>query len=79
MLETKIAKIGNSLTVRLPSALARDLDLHEGDRVRLRKHASFLIIEPARREDSLEAMLATVTEPENELNTGHARGAENFD
>lgn len=75
MVETKIAKYGNSLTVRLPSSLARDMDLHEGDRVILRKLKSGLVIERPLR-SRLEARLATVKEREREILTGDARGKE---
>ena len=51
MIETKIARYGNSLTVRLPAAVARDLNLHEGDRVSLRRVADALILEAARTRD----------------------------
>ena len=37
--ETKIARYGNSLTVRLPAAVARELDLRDGDRVTLTRYA----------------------------------------
>jgi antitoxin component of MazEF toxin-antitoxin module len=75
MTQTRIAKIGNSLTVRLPAALARDLDLHEGDVVTLRRHASALIIEPSPHAQ-FAAMLETVKEPEREFATGPAVGEE---
>lgn len=75
MVETKIARYGNSLTVRLPSVLARDLGLHEGDRVALRRVGEGLLLErpPQAR---LEARLATVRETELEIGAGRAVGAE---
>ncbi|HEX3467622.1 MAG TPA: AbrB/MazE/SpoVT family DNA-binding domain-containing protein [Candidatus Elarobacter sp.] len=79
MTETKIARYGNSLTVRLPAALARDLDLREGDVVTLRRIEGGLAIErrPGAR---LAAMLATVTgPPEGEWDTGPAVGREVWD
>lgn len=45
MIKTKVARYGNSLFVRLPAALARDLDLHEGDAVMLRRVDVGLMIE----------------------------------
>ena len=75
MIETKIARYGNSLTVRLPAARARDLDLQEGDRVALRRVAGGLVMERAAR-SRLEARLATVREPEVEVGAGRAMGAE---
>jgi len=35
--QTKIARWGNSLAVRIPQALAKELDLHEGDEAVLKK------------------------------------------
>jgi antitoxin MazE len=75
MVETKIARYGNSLTVRLPAAIARDLDLREGDRVALRRVEGGLIMERSARA-RLEARLATVREPEPEAGAGRALGAE---
>jgi antitoxin component of MazEF toxin-antitoxin module len=45
MTETKIARYLNCLMVRLPAALARELDLHEGDRVALRRVAGAIVVE----------------------------------
>jgi antitoxin component of MazEF toxin-antitoxin module len=77
MTKTNIARYGNSLAVRLPAALARDLDLHEGDRVTLRRIEHGLAVE---REHGtrLAALLATVFEPEGEIG-GPLRGNEVFD
>lgn len=62
MTETKIARYGNSLTVRLPAALARDLDLREGDVVTLRRIESGLAVE-RRHGSRLAALLQTVKGP----------------
>ena len=78
MLETKIARYGNSLTVRLPSAIARELGLREGDRVTLRRRDDSLIIERPHRARLL-ARLATVGQPEAEIGSGRATGAEHFE
>ena len=78
MLETKIARYGNSLTVRLPSAIARELGLREGDRVTLRRRDDSLIIERPLRA-RLSARLATVKHPEPEIGCGRALGAEHFE
>ena len=75
MNETRIARYGNSLTVRLPAVLARDLGFREGDRVQIRRLETGIAIErPVRAR--LEERLATVREQESELSTGLARGAE---
>ncbi len=73
--ESKIARYGNSLTVRLPVAIARELGLRDGDRVTLRTVDAGILIEPPRR-TRLEARLATVREREAEAGAGRAVGAE---
>jgi antitoxin MazE len=79
MLTTKITRYGNSLAVRLPAALARELELREGDNVIIKRSGSGIVFERAYR-GTLEEMLATVQgEPEGELLTGPALGAEDFD
>lgn len=75
MIESKIARYGNSLTVRLPAAFARELELREGDPVQLRRTKSGMTVErvPERR---LTVWLKTVREPEPELGAGRAIGRE---
>jgi antitoxin component of MazEF toxin-antitoxin module len=76
--ETKIARYGNSLTVRLPVGIARELDLREGDRVILRTVEGNVVIEPPKR-SRLAARLATVRERESEAGAGRAVGLESFE
>ena len=76
--ETKIARYGNSLTVRLPAGIARELDLREGDRVVLRMVEGNVVIEPPKR-SRLAARLATVRERELEVGAGRAVGAESLE
>lgn len=76
--ESKVARYGNSLTVRLPVAVARELDLRDGDRVTLRTVDGTVIIERP-RQSRLAAMLATVRDVHPEIKTGPAIGAEDFD
>ena len=74
-MKTRIARYGNSLTVRLPAALARELDFREGDAVAVAGNGKEIVVrklENAR----LDAMLSTVKAPERELLTGAAVGAE---
>ena len=77
-MESKIARYGNSLTVRLPAAVARELDLRDGDRVTLRTLDGTVVVERP-KQSRLAAMLATVRETEPEIDTGPAIGAEDFD
>jgi antitoxin component of MazEF toxin-antitoxin module len=73
--ETKVARYGNSLTVRLPVGIARELDLREGDRVVLRTVDAGVLIECPKR-SRLTARLATVRQRESEIGAGLAVGAE---
>ena len=75
MVESKVARYGNSLTVRLPAPLARELDLRDGDRVRLKRTKEGLLLEPIKG-SRLDAWLATVKEHEGEVPSGPAVGAE---
>lgn len=77
-MEAKIAKYGNSLTVRLPAGIARELDLHEGQTVTLRRVDEGLILERSPR-SRLSARLATVREPEPELGSGRSVGRERLE
>lgn len=50
----QVAKWGNSLAVRLPAELVRELDLQEGDDVTLRAEAGgFIVARDARPEEIL--------------------------
>ncbi len=76
--ESKVARYGNSLTVRLPVAVARELDLRDGDRVMLRTVDGTVVIERPKL-SRLATRLATVRDFEPEIDTGPAIGAEVFD
>jgi len=75
---SRIARYGNSLTVRIPVAVARELDLRAGDTVLLRTVAEGVFIERS-KQGRLATRLATVTVAEAEIGTGHAVGAEVFE
>jgi antitoxin component of MazEF toxin-antitoxin module len=77
-MESKIARYGNSLTVRLPVGIARELDLRDGDRVTLRTTNDSVVIERPKR-SRLAARLATVRERESEIGAGRALGAESVE
>ena len=74
-MNAKVAKYGNSLTVRLPIAVARELDLREGDEVTLRRIRGGIALERPTR-SRLAARLATVTNREVEIGAGKAFGRE---
>ncbi len=73
--ETKVARYGNSLSVRLPVAIARELDLREGDRVVLRTVDAGVFIEFPKC-SRLAERLVTVRERESEIGAGLAVGGE---
>lgn len=77
-MKTKVARYGNSLTVRLPAALAREANLREGDQVTLRKGGGGITIERSKR-SRLAARLATVQRGEAEVGAGRAVGAESLE
>ncbi|MEG4209157.1 AbrB/MazE/SpoVT family DNA-binding domain-containing protein [Microcoleus sp. S13_B4] len=74
-----IAKWGNSLAIRIPQNLAKEINLAEGSEVKLVLIDGKLTIEPiTRRRYSLEELIEAMT-PENvhtEIDTGVAVGNE---
>lgn len=74
-----IAKWGNSLAIRIPQNLAKEINLAEGSEVKLVLIDGKLTIEPiVRRRYSLEELIEAMT-PENlhnEIDTGVAVGNE---
>ena len=74
-----IAKWGNSLAIRIPQNLAKEINLAEGSEVKLVLIDGKLTIEPiTRRRCSLEELIEAMT-PENvhtEIDTGVAVGNE---
>jgi antitoxin MazE len=74
-----IAKWGNSLAVRIPQHLAKEINLAEGSQVQLALIDGRLTIEPInRRRYSLEELVEAIT-PENlhnEIDSGVAVGNE---
>lgn len=59
-----IQKWGNSLALRIPQAVAKQIHVKEGDAVTLRVSAAGLTLKPAPKRLSLDDLLAQVT-PEN--------------
>jgi antitoxin MazE len=73
-----VKKWGNSLGLRIPQALARQVHLEEGSQVQLTVDADKLVIEPQRRRYSLEKLLAGITarNRHDEVDTGGPVGRE---
>lgn len=78
MLFTRIQKWGNSLAIRIPRALAEQLEMRHGSEVDLLLDQDHLIIKPRRPKPSLSALLAQVTEENihSEVTTGEPMGRE---
>ena len=78
-METRIRKWGNSLALRIPQTLARQLDLQPDSQVRLTIRGKGLAVQPMRRPPlRLEALLEGVTDSNrhDEVDTGPPRGRE---
>jgi antitoxin MazE len=73
-----VQKWGNSLAIRIPSALAEQLMVKQGSEVNLLLDGDRLVIKPRRSEPSLSALLAQVTDENihSEVATGEPTGRE---
>ncbi len=79
-LRARIAKWGNSLGVRIPKAVAKEVGLDEGSNVEVKVSGRNLVLAPARREYSLNELVAAIT-PKNrhgETDWGAPVGSENW-
>ncbi len=63
-MKANIQKWGNSLALRIPRAVARQIHVKEGDAVELRVGTGGLVIRPAVESPTLDELLAGV-DPEN--------------
>lgn len=80
-METKVARWGNSLGVRLPKALAEELEIEEGTAVELTAEEGRLVVRPlVEGRYRLEGLLSEVREDNlhGEIETGPARGRESW-
>jgi antitoxin MazE len=78
-MEARIQRWGNSLALRLPKAVAENLDVGEGSVVELEERDGLLVVKPAHRY-RLADLLAEVR-PEQihgEVSTGAPRGKESW-
>ena len=58
---TQVAKWGNSLGVRLPKSVAREVRLDEGDAVEVSVDNGAIVIRPSRRRYSLDDLVRRIT------------------
>ncbi len=76
---TIVQKWGNSLALRIPSALAKDIHLHQGSMVDMAVVEGEMVVRPRRQTKlSLSKMLKGITKSNrhSEQNTGGAAGRE---
>ncbi|MBZ5704006.1 MAG: AbrB/MazE/SpoVT family DNA-binding domain-containing protein [Acidobacteriia bacterium] len=79
-MRSRIAKWGNSLGVRIPKTLAKELGLDEGASVEVKVSGRNLVVAPARPEYSLNDLVAGIT-PKNrhgETDWGSPVGSESW-
>jgi len=79
-LRARIAKWGNSLGVRIPKAVAKEVGLDEGTNVDVRVSGRNLVLAPAHREYSLQELVAGITAKNRhgETDWGNPVGNENW-
>lgn len=61
---TQVSKWGNSLGLRLPRAIAREVQLDEGDTVQVSVDNGAIVIRPSRPRCSLDELVRRIT-PKN--------------
>ena len=78
-MEAVIKKWGNSLGIRIPSIMAKDLSLKDGSHVEIRDEDDKIIITPKHTED-LKDMLSKIskTNLHKEIDTGNPIGNETW-
>lgn len=78
-MRSKVQKWGNSLGVRLPKAIAKELKMEDGSPVEIKTSKNQIIIESI-EEESLELLLSKITD-ENipaEIDFGKTEGKETW-
>ena len=77
-MRARVQRWGNSLALRIPSALAQETELQEGAEVDLAVRRGKLVVERSRRRFDLAEMLAGITEKNihREAWTGEPEGKE---
>jgi antitoxin MazE len=76
-MEAVIRKWGNSLGIRIPNLIVRELSLQDGSSVEIRDKGNEIIIKP-RQKNKLSEMLNEITEQNihKEIETGNPVGKE---
>ena len=73
-----IQKWGNSLALRIPKTIAKQVNVHQGSRVDMSLSANKIVLSPTEHEYSLSSLLKKVTgrNCHEEIRTGKAVGKE---
>jgi len=76
-MEAVIKKWGNSLGIRIPSVMAKDLSLKDGSHVEIKDEENRIVIIPSPKE-KLKDLLSKINKSNlhNEINTGSPVGKE---
>ncbi len=76
-METKIQKWGNSLGLRIPAAIAKELSLKHGSPIKIEVEMDKIVIRPKEKYD-LDTMLAEMSDSNihSEFDFGTAEGKE---
>ena len=69
LMRTQVSKWGNSLGVRIPKAYAKEVGLSQGATVEMKVSGRNLVLAPARREYSLEELIARITPKNRHMET----------
>jgi len=77
-LEIQIKKWGNSLGIRIPQAIANQINIKEGSKINLVLNKNKIELIPTISEYRLDDLIALINESNihNEISTGEARGNE---
>ena len=77
-MRTSVQRWGNSLAVRIPSALAEETDLHEGAEVNIAARRGKLVVTRSSQRFTLSDLLAGITDENmhDEVSTGEHVGKE---
>jgi antitoxin MazE len=68
-MRTQVSKWGNSLGVRIPKAFAKEVGLCEGATVEVKVSGRNLVLAPARREYSLDELVAGISRKNRHVET----------
>ena len=61
-MESRIQRWGNSLAVRIPNTIAKELHISQGTQVELRQHDDQIIISPKKKKEKLKDLISKITD-----------------